>query len=327
MKMKRVLTFLCLILVCWSLVGISHQSFVKGNPFDFQRAHVILLTPENISRSLEPQIIHLRMTNTENASSGIPPECSLILHEANLDSFRFTLRVVTTALFWQSENVEAWLNVDSQAPVKLDRTVLDKQTGLALVGAIFTSDYDSSLSGLGEGYHTIIVRVLSPPDYSISHLSVNGSNPLDHFYFEGSVLYRIDTTNPTIGNISIKDSIYFRNDLELNCTIDEQFSWIAYSLDNQANVTIKTNPYYDYTLDNASNETIQVNTNLTNLTEGSHSLTIYAKDAAGNTGVSQTVTFTVVRLEPYIIMTVVLAGVAAITALLIRRRHRKIPPV
>ena len=75
MKMKRVLTFLCLILVCWSLVGISHQSFVKGNPFDFQRAHVILLTPEQIIFTLsvlEPQ--HNPFKNdqmTENAYESV----------------------------------------------------------------------------------------------------------------------------------------------------------------------------------------------------------------------------------------------------------------
>ena len=264
------------------------------------------------------------MINTENASLGYPPSCSLILHEANLDSFNFTLRLVTTALFWQSENVEAWLNVDGQGLVKLDRTALDKKTGLALVGAIFTSDYYSSLSGLGEGYHTIMIRVLSPPDYDISYLAVNGSNPLDHFYFENSVLYGIDITNPSIGNISIKDTINFKNDLELNCTIDEPFSWIAYCLDNQANVTIETNPQYNYAFDDSSNGTLQVSTNLTNITEGSHSLTIYVKDIAGNTGVSQTVTFTVVRLEPYIIIIVVLTSVAAIVALLVRKRRRKI---
>jgi hypothetical protein len=325
--MKRALSFLCFILVCWSLIGISPQFLVQGNPLEFQRTNAILITPENISRSLEPQIISLRLINTENASRGYPPSCSLILHEANLDSFNFTLRLVTTALFWQSENVEAWLNVDGQGLVKLDRTALDKKTGLALVGAIFTSDYYSSLSGLSEGYHTVMIRVLSPPDYDISYLAVNGSNPLDHFYFENSVLYGIDITNPSIGNISIKDTINFKNDLELNCTIDEPFSWIAYCLDNQANVTILTNPQYDYAFDKTSNGTIQVSTNLTNITEGSHSLTIYAKDTAGNTGISQTVTFTVIRLEPYIIIAVVSTGIAAIIVLLVRKRRRKIPPL
>ncbi len=179
--MKSALSVVCVVLILGALVGSSPQFFVQGNPFAPPIKPVILLTPENISRPLEPQRIPLTLFNTENASRGYPPVCSLILHEANLNSFRFTLRVVTTALHWQSENVEAWLIVDDRAPVKLDRSALDKKTGLALVGAIFTSDYDSSLSGLGEGCHVIKIRVLSPltipsatyPIMEATHLTIS----------------------------------------------------------------------------------------------------------------------------------------------------------
>jgi hypothetical protein len=322
--MNKALSLLCLLLVCLALVGVLPQCLAEENPPEPHRPSVILLTPENISRPLESLKIPLTMLNTENASRGYPPGCSLFLHEARPDKFRFTLRVVTTALFWQSENVEAWLTVNDQATVKLDRSVFDKKTGVALVGAIFTSEYDYSLSGLGEGCHILKIRVLSPPDYEMSLPGYNESNIQDLFYYEGSVLYRIDTTTPIIRDISIKDSVYFTNDLELNCTIDEPFSWVAYSIDNQANVTITTNPQTDYSLDSISNKATQVYTNLTDLTEGVHILTIYANDTAGNMGASQTISFTVAASVPAIAVVAVSAAVAIVVFLLVIKRRRRI---
>jgi hypothetical protein len=51
--------------------------------------------------------------------------------------------------------------------------------------------------------------------------------------------------------------------------------WMGYSLDGQDNVTINGNT----TIDGLSN--------------GLHNVTVYARDDLGNTGVSETVTFTV----------------------------------
>jgi hypothetical protein len=66
---------------------------------------------------------------------------------------------------------------------------------------------------------------------------------------------------------------------------------------------------------------------LTELTEGEHSLTVYATDYAGNVGATETVTFTVAKPEPFPTATVVAsaATVAAISAALLvyfkKRRH------
>jgi hypothetical protein len=324
--MKPIPPLLCLALICSLLVGIlpQHLANAQETPPEPQAPKVILLTPQNISHPLEPQTFRITMTNTKNASRGYPPSCSLILHEANLDRLRCTLRVVTTALFWQSKNVEAWLTVDDQAQTKLERSAFDQKTGVALVGAIYTSDYELSLTGLGEGSYILKFRVFSPPDYDLGNAS---DNTFDNFYFEGSVLYRIDLTYPTIGDLSIKDTLYFTNDLELSCTIDEPSSWVAYSLDDQANVTINTN----YALNNTTNEPPQAKTNLTDLGEGSHRLTLYANDTAGNMATPQTITFTVNTALPTIIVIAIISTVvsAIVVFLLVRKRHHRItkPPV
>jgi len=244
------------------------------------------------------------------------------LYEANPHHVKFTLKVVGVALLWQNENIETWLTFDDKRSVKLDRTALDISTA-ALLGGIFKSEYNVTLSGLNEGCHTIEIQVYNLQTCWDGNVSdYYGTSKLD--LSKGSVRLKIDTTAPAIGNISIENTIYFVNDLELNCTVDEPFLWITYKLDNQANITIKTNPQQNYTINNTSNETIQVNTNLTNLTEGTHSLTIYAKDTAGNTGVSSTITFTVVKLELVVMIASVLIGVAAVATLIVYRRHRKI---
>jgi len=61
----------------------------------------------------------------------------------------------------------------------------------------------------------------------------------------------------------------------LNFTINEPASWMAYSLDQQTNITISGN------------------TTLAGLSAGSHSLIVYANDTAGNMGVSETIKFTI----------------------------------
>jgi hypothetical protein len=61
----------------------------------------------------------------------------------------------------------------------------------------------------------------------------------------------------------------------LNFTINEPASWMAYSLDQQTNITISGN------------------TTLAGLSGGSHSLIVYANDTVGNMGVSETIKFTI----------------------------------
>ena len=310
--MKKALCFLCLLLVCWVLVGMSPQFSVVANPLEPHRTPVVLLTPQNKSTSLEP----ISIPHTGGYS------WSLILHEANIDNVRFTLRIVGISLHYENENIETWLTVDDQTPAKLNRSALHI-TNAALVGGIHTSEYDITLSSLSEGCHNVKFEVLSLPDYYRGNVSdYYGSDKLKHS--EGSALVRIDTTGPTIGNVSIKSAIYFDNDLELNFTINEPFSWIAYSLDNQANVTIKTNIDSDYAFNNTTNKPVQVNTMLTGLPEGSHTLTIHATDTAGNTGISQAITFTIVKLEPLILIAALLIGVAIVgVGLLVYFKKRK----
>ena len=121
-----------------------------------------------------------------------------------------------------------------------------------------------------------------------------------------------DTTSPTVFVVSPENKTYTANNVPLNFTVSEQTSWIGYSLDEQANVTIAGN------------------TILTGLSDGSHSLTVYAKDTAGNTGASETIYFNIAQhSEPFPITWIVAAiviiaiGVVIILGVVFYRRKRR----
>jgi hypothetical protein len=93
------------------------------------------------------------------------------------------------------------------------------------------------------------------------------------------------TTNKTPPHISVylpQSQIYATRTIPLIFHVDRPCSWISYSLDNEANITVATNATID------------------NLVEGTHQLTLYAEDASGDTGRSEKIEFTIDITPPII---------------------------
>ncbi len=90
-----------------------------------------------------------------------------------------------------------------------------------------------------------------------------------------TAVFTQDTTPPTISIVSPENKTYPVEDVPLTFTVSESTSWIGYSFDGQANITIAGN------------------TTLTGLSDGMHSLIVYASDIAGNVGYSDMVYFTI----------------------------------
>jgi hypothetical protein len=82
-----------------------------------------------------------------------------------------------------------------------------------------------------------------------------------------------EDTPPVISIRSPENKTYSVEDVPLTFTVSETTSWIGYSLDGQMNVTITEN------------------ITLSGLSDGSHSLIVYANDTAGNVGHSDSVYF------------------------------------
>jgi len=126
------------------------------------------------------------------------------------------------------------------------------------------------------------------------------------------ILPEPDSSPPVVSVSSPQSKTYEAGNISLIFTVNELTSWIGYSLDGQDSVTITGN------------------TDLAGLSKGEHTLTVYAKDAAGNVAASQTISFTIVERFPIEwVVAVVVVVVVVVVCLLFRfkrealKRHFK----
>jgi len=123
-----------------------------------------------------------------------------------------------------------------------------------------------------------------------------------------------DGTPPKIEVISPQQGTYTTTNVTLDFTVNESISSMSYVLDGKAAVEIVGN------------------TTLSNLSYGSHNLTVYATDKAGNIGASPTTYFTIVNsvFGEEVVSTAVMATIVIVLALItgvgllvyFKRRHR-----
>ena len=182
-----------------------------------------------------------------------PPTISILSPENKT----YTVNIVSLA-FGVSEHIHgASYSLDGQVNVTIGN--------IPLVHGIGTFG-NTTLTGLPDGMHSLIV-------YARDQAGNRGSS--DMIYFT------VDTTPPSISILSPENKTYETTDIPLNFTVDETVSWMAYSLNGQANVTVR-------------------NITLTGLAVDAHSLTIYAMDEAGNTG-SEIIYFSIAKeTEPFL---------------------------
>jgi hypothetical protein len=151
-----------------------------------------------------------------------------------------------------------------------------------------------NLTSIPEGKQNITIRAIEYGKYW--NASTNyGPFGYNTFTITGSssISFTIDTTPPVISALSVQNKTYSTSDVPLNVTVNEPVSQVTYSLDGQENVTIAGN------------------TTLADLSIGTHNVTVYAWDTAGNVEASETITFTV---TPFPTAPVAAASVAAIAA-------------
>jgi hypothetical protein len=124
--------------------------------------------------------------------------------------------------------------------------------------------------------------------------------------------YVLEHVPPEISILSPLNQTYNDSNIPLNFTVNKVVSWASYSLDSQQNVTITGN------------------TTIANLTNGMHSLIIYANDTYSNIG-SQASNFTVLKSQiekssmsiTILTVAVPVAIIGLGVGLLVYRRHRK----
>jgi len=120
---------------------------------------------------------------------------------------------------------------------------------------------------------------------SLNELTIKGTKPVD-----------IDP--PMILVISPSSQTFATDSVSLVFALDEEASWIGYSLDGRSNVTISGN------------------TTLSNLYNGTHFVLVYANDTVGNMGYSETVYF-VATVEGGLPITSLIIGVAGVASIIV----------
>lgn len=154
----------------------------------------------------------------------------------------------------------------ANSKVPLDFTVNETTDwrGYSLDGqANVTIPGNTTVKSIPDGVHSLVV-------YANDTGGNMGVSNIVHFTVQ-------DTTPPAIVIMSPQNRTYSIINIPFTFTVDENVSWMAYSLDRQANVTTSGN------------------TTLTGLDEGSHNIIVFARDTAGNTGLSDRAHFSFER--------------------------------
>jgi len=122
-----------------------------------------------------------------------------------------------------------------------------------------TFSSNTTLTGLDDG------------DYEVTVYAEDDSGNVG----ESTVTFTVDTTAPTITFFDpANETTYDSSNVPLEVSADEDVSG------------------WNYSLDNGTNQTFVSSTTLTNLSDGEHTVTVYAEDDGGNVG-TETSTFTV----------------------------------
>jgi hypothetical protein len=163
---------------------------------------------------------------------------------------------------------------------------------------------NTTLIDIPEGLHNVTFIVRTHGGYAEGLTAYSfGITSISSIYFS------VDTVSPKVLILSEEHRIYETSDVQLHFTVNEPVTKISYNLDGLDNVTV------------AGNMT------LTNLTYGEHNVTVFATDEAGNTGTSETVSFTIAEPPKPFPTTVVIAPIAAVsvicTGLLVYFKKRK----
>jgi hypothetical protein len=174
------------------------------------------------------------------------------------------------------------LNFTVDHPVSKMSYCLDGQDSVPISG-------NTTLTGLSDGYHNV---------------SFYATDAFGNVGASETIYFTVDTVPPNVSILSPTSSTYDTTEIQLNLTVNEPVSKLEYSLYGQANVTITGN------------------TTLTEISYGSHSLTVYCYDTAGNVG-NKTITFTTLPLMPMAVAIVSVAVVGVSLLVYFKKRKQK----
>jgi len=185
-------------------------------------------------------------------------------NSSSTDLLNFTIEKAYSTTKLLLNDYEGNITVLKDTPVNItSETVKEGTIKLYENGLLINESFSplTTLRNYGAGLYNITASYQETQNYTASSKT----------YF---ITAKNDLTPPVITILSPKNITYNTN-FDLTFTVDEPTSWTAYSLDGQIN------------------NTISGNFTLTGLSDGSHSIIIYANDTSNNIGKSDKVYFSV----------------------------------
>lgn len=144
------------------------------------------------------------------------------------------------------------------------------------------------LTDLSEGAHTIRVSVSNQkilnwvwqdPFSSPPYADVHDVAYSDVVLSDSIIIFTVDNVSPLVLVLSPQNKTYGVADVPLDFAVNESTLQVAYSIDGRENVTVSGDVA------------------LFGLSEGEHTVIVYAWDAAGNVGASEIITFNIIEAE------------------------------
>ncbi|UCE29399.1 MAG: hypothetical protein JSV85_01310 [Candidatus Bathyarchaeota archaeon] len=268
-------------------IRINVSGMTTNQTFGFCRVLIphILMNPDNmwivIDRG-QTEVVYVDFTLHDNTTHRwIYFAYPHSIHEITLGEDNIPPRI---------ENVFQQPSIDSVYPdsqVEVYANVSDNLSGVKQVTLNYTinntTEFSTTMTNLeARLYNTTIPQFPHNTNVTYTVTAEDNANNTITTEMENEYQYQVipesptsDATPPTIFITSPEHKAYPSDDLPITFTVDETTDWIGYSVDGQMNVTIDGN------------------TTLTGLAYGTHTLTVYARDTAGNSGASRIVYFSI----------------------------------
>jgi len=278
-------TVIFVLLLASALIGRTLVTLTVANPTPYDFYHSLGTVPPD-SKTQPPIIsIFAPENRTEYSKSTIPISFNVSVGESSTASSKHVQEIYCKA-DWQTSNISIYK--------------FDADNNLNTPEPVFTQVSKTfDLTRIPDGNHSLIIYAIEKGDY-YSHTQCEFIyNLACYYYFEinasSTVFFAVDTISPIVTIFLIQDGTFASSDVDLGFFVNEPTSKISYSLDRRNNVTVAGN------------------TTLASLPAGEHNVTVYAWDAAGNVGASETIYF---RTEPFPIVPVTVASVIAIAVII-----------
>lgn len=264
MKRNSLATTTILVVLLILISGIQFNQIVTANPHPWNTLFV-------------------QEGDVSAPSLAKPPEILLISPQNNSihakDSINFTLNVSLSkeSLIYNFGDI-----VFTYTSAQLDEVFYEADWLANNTHIEPTPTTNLNLTGIPDGNHSVVVYATEWRPYQSRYDDGNDVMYYNGFKINGSstVYFAVDTVSPKITIFSLKNTTYSGSDVPLTFTVSELTSEISCVLDGEKNMTISGN------------------TTLSGLSSGTHNLTVFAKDAVGNSGASETITFTITQSSP-----------------------------